>query len=649
MALTPTPTAVPIATPTAVPTAPPTAAITATPTAMPTAVPTATPTAVPTATPTAAPTATPTAVPTATPTALPTATPTPRPTSTPRPTATPPPTSTPRPTATPIPPYAAVWESLSNAGWLERNRPALASAITAFPWVADGIDEAEQEAVQELVHLATFYEMTFGVLMDKPWVADGLDDFERKVVQRLGWIADEEESAAVEIARMPFLDVLEPADDAAVESLWLLAYLKQPDFKRVMAHPTMSGGITDHWAKIVAVLYGVSTTNPQLIGTLLDPDRVTMEERAIDLPLAGRVDLAIIRTGPGAPRSMDLLEHAVRHAEDFLAVPFPTGYVGWLFGDAVTPSFAGNYFGTHIASLPQYDANDGNHDAESTGTHIAHEVAHYYWSGSSSWVDEGAANFMTSVAEKTRTGRPVTVNNAPCGYVRTIAELERLAPSHEDDAFICNYAFGERLFVDLYRNLNEERFRRGFQELYRLSEAEDDDETEAGTEVGMSHLRIAFELGADIAASVVDVVTARWYEGTERYDTSARDTRPVDPALRAVSGRITRAYVSTIEDGTPGSSFSARAANDWVWLFLHYAHAVSEPREVELELVDYFEDGFVFNRRSVSFTAEPGYSGGSWRLAVGPPPSERWAVGRYWVYVYHEGRKVAEVEYEVTA
>ena len=617
-----------------------------------------------------------------------------------------------------MPPYAAVWTTLSNSDWLERYRPDLASTITALPWVADGIAEGERESVQELLYLATSYEATFGVLMDKPWVEDGLDeleavvvpnlrwvarqsdeasalrilgmpfletvepadsaavqtlaviashgvellsavvdqvwaidgldDFEREVVQRLGWIAGEEEASAVEIARMPFLEVLGPADDAAVESLWLLAHLQQQDFERVLAHPTLSGGISDDWAKIVAVLYGVSKTNPQLIGTLLNPDQVTMEERAIDLPLAGMVDLSIIRTGPGAARSMDLLEHAVRQAEAFMGAPFPSGYVGWLFGDAVTPSFAGSNFGTHIASLPKYDVDDGSHGAGVTGAHIAHEVAHYYWSGNSDWVDEGTADLMASVSENARTGQPIGVTNDPCGYARTIADLENLDFSRADgadSAFTCNYAFGERLFADLYRSLGEERFRRGFQNLYELSEAEEDD---GDTEVGMGHVRTAFKMGADIAAPVVDVVTARWYEGSEPYDASGRDIRPVDPALRAANGRIDQAYVSTIRGGTPGSSFSAKTAKDWVWLFLDYDYAVSEPRDVQLELVDYFEDGFVFDRRTVSFTAQPGYSGGSWWLTVGVPPSKRWATGQYWVYVYHEGRKVAEVEYEVT-
>ena len=707
-----TPTEQPIATPAAVPAATPTPVPTAMPTVTPGAVPTATPTPVQTATPTPAPTAPPTAVPTATPTPRPTATPTPRPTSTPRPTATP------TPTATPVPPYAAVWAGLLNSRWLEANRPALAEAIIALAWVGDGIDGAEEEAVQELVHLAAFHESAFGALMDKAWVgdglnereasvvedlyraaehgseadalrilalpfletvepadsaavsrlaviasygrgilssvadkswvADGLDESELEVIPRLGWIAGKDEAAAATIAGMPFLEVLEPSDSSAVESLQRLASFRPRDFQQVMSHPTIVQGITDYWAKIVVVLHGASRTNPRLIDVLLDPDRVTLEERVVNLPRAGLTDFSIIRTGPGAARSMDLLEHAAYSAESFMAEPFPAKYVTLLIENAVPNYAAGaNFGGVHIAVRPQYDVDDGSRQAEFAGHLIAHEVAHYYWRGNSDWVDEGAADFMASVAEHARTGQPVGVTNAPCGYARTIAELERLAPSQGDEAFTCNYALGERVFVDLYRHFNEDRVRRGLRNLYQLSQAEDEDDTQSGTEVGMSHLKEAFRMGADIAAPVVNVITSRWYDGSEPYDASGRDARPTDPALYTVNGRIDQAYVTTMRDGTPGSSFSAQAANDWVWLYLHYDYAVSEPREVELELVDYFEDGFVFDRRTVSFTAKPEYIGGSWWLQVGISPSERRAEGRYWVYVYHEGRKVAEVEYEV--
>ena len=71
-------------------------------------------------------------------------------------------------------------------------------------------------------------------------------------------------------------------------------------------------------------------------------------------------------------------------------------------------------------------------------------------------------------------------------------------------------------------------------------------------------------------------------------------------------------------------------------------------REVPLEIVEYYEDGFEFNRRSVELIAEARYSGGTSWFSVEPPPSRKWAPGRYWVYILAGDRKVAEVQYEVT-
>ena len=128
--------------------------------------------------------------------------------------------------------------------------------------------------------------------------------------------------------------------------------------------------------------------------------------------------------------------------------------------------------------------DDGSHEANVAGAHIAHEVAHYYWSGSSDWIDEGAAEFLASVAENSRTGEDVEVTNYPCAYADSIARLESLNAPRGSPAFHCNYALGERLFVDLYRGLGKAAFQRGFRNLYRLSEAEDDP-TEASTGVAI--------------------------------------------------------------------------------------------------------------------------------------------------------------------
>ena len=557
---------------------------------------------------------------------------------------------------------------------------AVASSVVALQWARDGIEELEVRAIEELSYIDYDSEELASAVVGLGWLQDGLADWEvdaidwignfsdvdlassvvgsewvrdglgaevTRAIEELSYLANRDPDVASKVIAMPFLETLEASDVSALKSLAQLAAFREDDSRRVMAHPTLNPGISDDWAKIVATLYGVSKYDAESIDTLLNPDQVTIEERTIGLPLAGETQLAIIRTGPGAARSMDLLEHAVRHTEEFMQTAFPTGYVGYLFGDAVSGDSAGTNFGTHIASLAKYDVDDDSHEAEFTGHLIAHEVAHYYWRGNSDWIDEGAADFMGSVSENARTGLHIEVTNYPCGYARTIVELESLDTSRGDDAFTCNYALGERLFVDMYRSLGEDAFQQGLRNLYVTSRTVQADDEEAGIE----HVRAAFKDVEGVDDQVIDVIAARWYEGTQPYDTSARDATPPDPRFSTVNGRINVAYLTATEDGPPITSISAEAVEDWVWLFLGFTYSVGSNTKVPLEIVTYFEDGFVFDRRPVSFDAEPRYSGAGntkWWLRVGTSPDDPWAPGQYRVYVYNEGRKLVELEYRVT-
>ena len=528
-----------------------------------------------------------------------------------------------------------------NARWLEQNYPTLASEIKSLPWVSDGIDNMESEVVQELLNIAAASRPTVSSIVRLGWVRDGIEEMEVKAIEDISYLSNADPDEALRIVRMQFLASLESSDVAALESLAKLATLNARDFRRVMAHPTLIGGIYDDWGKVVATLYGVSETNPKLIDVLLNPDRVRLNTLAINLPRAGEVELAIIRTDRhmASPYSMDLLEHAVRNIEEFMAAPFPNGYVGLLFGEAVLGGSAGTNYGTHMSILPEYDVDDGSYYAEYAGHIIAHEVAHYYWIGNVDWVDEGTADFAASVSENARTGRHLEPTNSPCAYTRTIAELESWNIERDHDAFTCNYALGERFFVDLYRGLGDIAFRQGLRNLYLMSQ-------QNGAPVGMEHVRTAFKAnGAGIAAPIVDKMVARWYDGIEPYDTSAKDSTPYDLSFRTVNGRINEAYISTTQEGPPLSSSGTTPLEDSLWLYLAYDYSVGSNVEVPLEIVTYFEDGFVFSRRDVPFTAQPGYTGGWWWVQIGHSPGKAWAPGEYSVSVYNEGKKLFELEY----
>ncbi len=441
------------------------------------------------------------------------------------------------------------------------------SAVVALGWVQDGVDDLEVKTIEELSYIA-YQDSGLGLsVVSLDWVRDGIEELEAKAIEGLSHIAHEDAEAASRIVRMPFLETIEPPDVSAMDSLSRLAAFEPKMFKAVMSHATLRDGISDDLAPIVATLRGVAETNPGLVDVLLHPAKVTVERRTITLPLAGEVVLAIVRTGSGASRSMDLLEHSVRGVERFMGLPFPTNYAGLLFENAVFGSVAGTNFGTHVAILPEYDVDDGSREAEVAGSHIAHEVAHYYWSGNADWVDEGAADLMASIVEGARTGRPVEVTNRPCAYAATIANIEGLGPSKSDVEFECNYALGERLFVDLYRTRGDQKFLQGFRALYLASEMEDD-EDDSGTSVSIGHVRQAFRSDDGAERAVI----ARSYDGTEPYDWSKLDYGPVDPSLPSINGRIDKAYIVTRSGGSAVGAFSARDVSGWVLLTLERSY-----------------------------------------------------------------------------
>ncbi len=523
------------------------------------------------------------------------------------------------------------------------NDADVASVVVSLVWVQDGIKDVEADAIASISNIEN--TGIASALVSKDWVQEGIDRVESQAIEEISYLAYEDAGAALGVVSMPFLETVEPPDVSAVTSLRWLATYEPEAFENVMSHAALQDGISDDWAHVVATLYGVATRNPGLIDVLLDLDRITLYWRTISLPLSGDVVLSIIRTGPGVTRSMDLLEHSVRSAEEYMGARLPTNHIGLLYENAVSSTAAGQNFGTHMAILPDYDTPEETDDTGFSGFLIAHEVAHYYWSGNSEWVDEGAAEFMASAIESVRTGRPIEATNSPCVYADNIAQLESLDITRDDSAFGCNYSLGERLFLDINRTLGDARSREGFRQLYLASEVEDDTDGYAGTSLGIEQVREAF--GTEDGA--VDTVIARWYDGTEPYDLSHRDTSPVESRLPAINGSIDDAYITTTVRGPAVSSFSAQDITGRAYLTLKYSYSVlGGPHEVDLEIVDYYyDDGFVFNRRIRKLTAEEQYIGGTSWSWIGSPAG-KWRPGHYRVYVYAGERKVAEVAYEVT-
>lgn len=380
------------------------------------------------------------------------------------------------------------------------------------------------------------------------------------------------------------------------------------------------------------------------------------EQRNIQLPLSGEMQLTIQRSKPGAARSMDLLEHTVRTIEEFMGEPFPVRYVGILFKDAVhaAEGSAGTNFGHVIAQRAKYDVDDGSRDAQTLPGLTAHEIAHYYWGGDEDWIDEGAATFMEFIVENARTGKPLTADTRPCAYYDNLGELDRANPQIPGGSywaeFGCNYSLGERLFLDLYRTLGRDQFQQGFRNLYRAIKGR-------SAYGGIAEVEAAFKKDAppEVVADV-DTVINRWYHGTEPYDLSHLDAVPVDPILPSINGRIADAFISLdqewpVDMDSQTKSLTVDELNEldgWAYLYLRFRMSrTAADKVIPLTYVQYYEDGVPFHSRVVTHTFEGSWTGRWWRVSVGYGPSRQWATGKYGVMVYDGERKVAQVEYEV--
>ena len=400
---------------------------------------------------------------------------------------------------------------LSDLRYISRDDLGLTTRLIGLPWLADGLDETERVSIERLQRIASEDVELAKAIAYKPWFGESsLSNGAARAVNSLYYINYEDNALAKSIVAMPFLDTLEPTDTAALEAMSWLAYTEIFALQEVLAHPALKDGITDEWAPVVALMDSVNEAAPAFLRPLLDPEQATVAQRSITLPNSGAVDLAIIRTAPGATRSMALLEHSVASVEEFMGTALPTNYVGLLFGTAVLGYSGGTNYRAYFVMLPKYDADDGSESAHYAGHLMAHEVAHYYWSGNPNWLDEGLAELLASISESERTGAPVTIDYNYCPAGDNIALLERLDAAGVIYDYRCNYALGGQFFLELYDTLGNTAFRQGLRNLYLTSLVEDYADEFDGSPVGIRQIQDAFQSDADTVNPIID----KWYHGT---------------------------------------------------------------------------------------------------------------------------------------
>ena len=549
------------------------------------------------------------------------------------PTDPPPPADAPSPataTATAPPPaptapgQASPYDLAAVRNWeyARQNAPAAAARIGSVAWVADGLrDVNEFNAAERLVNIAINAPDTLDLLLGSHSLGERLT----------------------------------PLDLPALLSLERMAQDRPERLAQLAGADWFRDGLTDAEAAIVAVLYERSRfLSPEFDDIVRNPDTLNVETGATTNGAGDSVPIVIIRS-ENAPAGSPIMATAQASApifEEMFDAPFPVPAIIFHVTDYVAGTAAGTNYQTHITLKPKIDRNE---QPEFAPHAVFHEIAHYYLYAEPVWYAEGGADFTASYARRGANGAPLDATNSPCAAATSLRELEKKLPADAGDApgdadlWQCNYALGERLLLSLYRKLGEEQFLRGWRELYGA--LADEPSYPSQREFAEVDIRAAWlRAGGTEMQPGLEHIWDQWYRGlASREIDGVPDPTPVDPTLPAVSGRIDQAYIALQQGGPAVHGFSASQAPGWVYLTLEYSYpAASATQQLTLEVVEYFEDGFTTSRRNVALPVRLLSAGGTQWLSVGPSPPRRWAPGRYWVYVYEGGRKVAEVEFGVT-
>ena len=429
---------------------------------------------------------------------------------------------------------------------LRNSRPTLAGRVGALSWVEDGMGgEPEYIAARALVLLAKAGHLPS--LLEQDWVIEG-------------------------------------KNYAALESLRSLRLEDKARFSRIMSHPRVSDGIDEQEAKLIAVLS--AGPNPDLYEELLDPARATLEELTFNLPLAGETEISIIRTGPRTDHAINSLQQALHSIEQFMGFPFPRRQVIFFFDDDL--EVRGSYWSTHV----RIRANEEFKTERSLRTLLGHEAGHYYWNSSSPWVNEGAAHIMGAVSDDTLPGPLISVS---CALGATIEEVEYLdcISGSREGAHPCYYSLGERLFRDLFHNVDDTAFRLAFRRLY-LDTTFDFSTKCAPDPTDVCRVREAFTTYApEDMSPVVDTIISRWHDIPEMRDLAWIEGTSVDREIAAIDGRIEDSYLSHLLSYSPISEVIVGPnRNPLVVLNLEYSYRHSEDLEyLPIYVYLYHDDG----------------------------------------------------------
>ena len=408
-----------------------------------------------------------------------------------------------------------------------RFAPSTFDALISNPQTKENVNPETGFALGRLCDLEATSPDLWGDFMRRGWIQDGLTEYEADIIAGLYSMIFESiehtESHRIWAAMInaPFLENLDRLD---LQTVTALARIDNgigigDRFVETMSHPELRDGISEEDVRVIILMGVIREWRPdEAESLLLEPGQfgLTIDERGIELSLAGEAILTIVRYGASESPTMYLLERAVRFNEEFMGAPFPTDWIV-LYFDNEDSGIGLAFHGTYVGLREEIEKTGPEGWSKDAPYVLVHETGHYYWHIGEPWIDEGAANFLVYISKREWIGQEAATEYASfsspvCNELSTLAQLEKLETSPDDDHFLCNYEFGVRLFVELHDTLGEKAFRQGFRNPYLKSRQDDPEDDCDGTYVGVCHLLAAFKAGVsdDVAAKVDEIIARRY-------------------------------------------------------------------------------------------------------------------------------------------
>ena len=427
-------------------------------------------------------------------------------------------------------------EKLANAPWMNQKHGDTYEAVENLPWVKDGLSDQEIEVVEDFFYIAVENHANLQTLMKLNWLQDTISNDEAQAISQIQYLDNE---AARRVINMPFLKSIVTTDVLALRGL---NYQEQiGSLNTILNHPDLADGITDDDTTLVTA--ATASNNIQQINLILKPGGATIKYARGSTQRTPRLSISIVRAGNRkAPDTSDIIKEAVEYVENTMNLPLPTNHVILLLDDTgVTPGYAGTNYGQAIAYLRKgEDGTDWDNAAFRAG--MVHEVAHYFWRGSETWIDEGVADTIEhNYVRDMRLPNEMLISQRDECSLNTLQELSAIGPKPGDPHHKCSYYLGQRLFLELQNLEGKQEFTNRLIALYNMSHSIQENDEEAG----LAEVQAVF-------LNQPDIIAKHWTGKVPDTVTTSRPTptRPLittNPPLASIIANINPTPIPNIQ------------------------------------------------------------------------------------------------------